>query len=187
MSDEKFLQYFAAHVGIGTVLCYPHKEDFAAVWHENVTAALGVFWELQRIGTAHSAGAYKKRFSIGWSNFLLHFDLRYLSESEKMPHRRIRAHYKQLSEIERCCIIGLKEAVFSDESRFQLCSDDHRRRVWRRPAQRADPDFTTVCHADPFSRHERPARIPDLSPIEHVLDMMGKRLHLPWNADDLAR
>ncbi|GFX20194.1 HTH_Tnp_Tc3_2 domain-containing protein [Trichonephila clavipes] len=36
--------------------------------------------------------------------------------------------------------------VFSDESRFQLCSDDNRKRVWRRPRQRADPPFTIECH-----------------------------------------
>ncbi|GFU12938.1 transposable element Tc1 transposase [Trichonephila clavipes] len=27
---------------------------------------------------------------------------------------------------------------------------------------------------------------PDLSPIEHVWDMMGRRLHLPGNVDDPA-
>ncbi|GFX69521.1 transposable element Tcb2 transposase [Trichonephila clavipes] len=32
--------------------------------------------------------------------------------------------------------------LFSDESRFQLCPDDQRRHVWRRPGQRADPAFT---------------------------------------------
>ncbi|GFV97384.1 transposable element Tc1 transposase [Trichonephila clavipes] len=37
----------------------------------------------------------------------------------------------------------------SDESRFQLCSDDHRRRVWRRPEQRADPGFTIARHRGP--------------------------------------
>ncbi|GFX39708.1 HTH_Tnp_Tc3_2 domain-containing protein [Trichonephila clavipes] len=37
--------------------------------------------------------------------------------------------------------------VFSDESPlFQLCPDDHRRRVWRRPGQRADSAFTIACH-----------------------------------------
>ncbi|GFV68034.1 HTH_Tnp_Tc3_2 domain-containing protein [Trichonephila clavipes] len=36
--------------------------------------------------------------------------------------------------------------VFSDGSRLQLCSDDHRRRVWRRPGQRADPTFTIARH-----------------------------------------
>ncbi|GFW62775.1 hypothetical protein TNCV_2625381 [Trichonephila clavipes] len=35
---------------------------------------------------------------------------RYLSTIEKMPYRRIRAHYEQLSEFERDHIIGLKEA-----------------------------------------------------------------------------
>ncbi|GFV72778.1 histone-lysine N-methyltransferase SETMAR [Trichonephila clavipes] len=46
--------------------------------------------------------------------------------TEKMPRRRIRAHYEHLSEFERGRIIGLKEAVFSDESRFELCPDDNR-------------------------------------------------------------
>ncbi|GFT10825.1 hypothetical protein TNCV_1944581 [Trichonephila clavipes] len=27
---------------------------------------------------------------------------------------------------------------------------------------------------------------PDLSPIEHVWDMMGRQLPLPWNVDDIA-
>ncbi|GFX21541.1 HTH_Tnp_Tc3_2 domain-containing protein [Trichonephila clavipes] len=31
--------------------------------------------------------------------------------------------------------------VLSDESCFQLCPDNHRRRVWRHPGQRADPAF----------------------------------------------
>lgn len=147
--------------------------------------------------------------------------------------------------------------VFSDESRFQLCPDDHRRRVWRRPGQRADPAFTIARHTGPqqgvmvwgaISLDSRtplvvirgtlnaqryvddilrpvllpfllqypglifqqdnarphtarvamncleacqtlpwPARSPDLSPIEHVWDMMGRRLHLSGNVDALAR
>ncbi|GFV82178.1 transposable element Tcb1 transposase [Trichonephila clavipes] len=32
-----------------------------------------------------------------------------------------------------------------------------------------------------------PARSPDLCPIEHVWDMMGRLLPLPGNVDDLAR
>ncbi|GFV80114.1 HTH_Tnp_Tc3_2 domain-containing protein [Trichonephila clavipes] len=39
--------------------------------------------------------------------------------------------------------------VFSDESCFQLCYDDHRRHVWRRPGQRVDNAFTTACHIGP--------------------------------------
>ncbi|GFX86199.1 transposable element Tc1 transposase [Trichonephila clavipes] len=36
-----------------------------------------------------------------------------------------------------------------DESRFQLYPDDHRRRVWRLPGQRANPAFTIACHTGP--------------------------------------
>ncbi|GFU28981.1 hypothetical protein TNCV_470981 [Trichonephila clavipes] len=32
--------------------------------------------------------------------------------------------------------------MFSDESRFQLCPDDHRRRIWRHPGLSSDPAFT---------------------------------------------
>ncbi|GFW79398.1 transposable element Tc1 transposase [Trichonephila clavipes] len=39
--------------------------------------------------------------------------------------------------------------VFRDESRFQLCPDDHRRRVWRCPGQCADPAFTIARHTSP--------------------------------------
>ncbi|GFU48551.1 transposable element Tc1 transposase [Trichonephila clavipes] len=60
-----------------------------------------------------------------------------------MPHRRIRAHYEQLSEFERGHIIGLKER------RIPLCPDDHRRRVWKQPGQRADPAFTIASHTGP--------------------------------------
>ncbi|GFV43190.1 transposable element Tc1 transposase [Trichonephila clavipes] len=69
--------------------------------------------------------------------------------TEKMPRRDIRAHYEQLSEFERGCVIELKEAVFSDDSCFQLCPDDHRGRVWRSPGQRADPAFTIARHTGP--------------------------------------
>ncbi|GFX88487.1 hypothetical protein TNCV_2279551 [Trichonephila clavipes] len=60
-----------------------------------------------------------------------------------MPRHRIRAHYEQLSELERGRTIELKEVgwkhadwgriVFSEESRFQMHPDHHRRRVRRRP------------------------------------------------------
>ncbi|GFW82604.1 transposable element Tc1 transposase [Trichonephila clavipes] len=33
-----------------------------------------------------------------------------------------------------------------DESRFQLCPDDHRRRVWRPPGKRTNPVFTIALH-----------------------------------------
>ncbi|GFW50309.1 transposable element Tc1 transposase [Trichonephila clavipes] len=40
----------------------------------------------------------------------------------------------------------------------------------------------TACETLPW-----PARLPDLSPIKHVWAMIRRRLHLPWNVDDLTR
>ncbi|GFS66462.1 transposable element Tc1 transposase [Trichonephila clavipes] len=99
-----------------------------------------------------------------------------------------------------------------DESRFQLCPDDHGKRVWRRPGQRADVAFTFAHHTGPklrvmvwkdkarplaarvamdcFTACQTlpwPTRSPDLSSIEHVWDIMGRPLHLPGNVDDLAQ
>ncbi|GFU00736.1 transposable element Tc1 transposase [Trichonephila clavipes] len=95
--------------------------------------------------------------------------------------------------------------VFSDESRFHLCPDDHRRRVWRRPGWRADPAFTIVHPTGPqqeamypglifqqgnakprttrfaincltaYQTLPWPARSPDLSPIKQVWNMMERR------------
>ncbi|GFW24588.1 transposable element Tc1 transposase [Trichonephila clavipes] len=133
-----------------------------------------------------------------------------------MSCHRIRAHNEQLSEFERGRIIGLKEGVFSDESCFQLCPDDHRRRVWRQLEQRADPAFPIASHTGPqqgvlvwgaisfeagllwssleahlqhiaYQTLPWPTRSPYSSPIEHVWDMMGRRLHLQGNVDYLAR
>ncbi|GFV39041.1 HTH_Tnp_Tc3_2 domain-containing protein [Trichonephila clavipes] len=39
--------------------------------------------------------------------------------------------------------------VFSDESCFQLCPDDHRRRVWRLPGQREDVAFSIARNSGP--------------------------------------
>ncbi|GFU31085.1 transposable element Tc1 transposase [Trichonephila clavipes] len=39
--------------------------------------------------------------------------------------------------------------VFNDESHLQQCPDDHRRRVWRRPGQHANPAFTIAYHTGP--------------------------------------
>ncbi|GFY10177.1 transposable element Tc1 transposase [Trichonephila clavipes] len=39
--------------------------------------------------------------------------------------------------------------VFSEEFHFQLYPDDHRRRVWRRRGQRANPIFSIVSHTGP--------------------------------------
>ncbi|GFX68851.1 uncharacterized protein TNCV_3865501 [Trichonephila clavipes] len=55
----------------------------------------------------------------------------------------IRERFQQLQNLAQ------KYAVLSDESRFQLRPEHHRRRVWRRPEQRADPAFIFACHTGP--------------------------------------
>ncbi|GFX97150.1 hypothetical protein TNCV_556401 [Trichonephila clavipes] len=49
------------------------------------------------------------------SKFLLHCNIGYLTTTEKVPRRRIQAHYEQLSEFERGRIIGLKEASWANQ------------------------------------------------------------------------
>ncbi|GFX46956.1 hypothetical protein TNCV_315791 [Trichonephila clavipes] len=104
-----------------------------------------------------------------------------------MPHHRIRAHYEQMSEFERGRIIGLKEASWVNR-RINRCMGQELRR------RHSENCFITVPLAVPwpyFSEDNArprtelpwPAILPDLSPIQHVCDMMGKRLHLPENGD----
>ncbi|GFS88102.1 transposable element Tc1 transposase [Trichonephila clavipes] len=80
--------------------------------------------------------------------------------------------------------------VFSDESHFQLCPGNHRRRVWRRLGQRADPSFTIACHTSPqlgvmvwgaISFDSRTL----LGTIRGTLT--AQRLSVPGNVDHLAR
>ncbi|GFT37437.1 uncharacterized protein TNCV_150431 [Trichonephila clavipes] len=49
-------------------------------------------------------------------------------------------------------------------------------------AARVVMNCLTACQTLPW-----PARSPDLSSMEHVWNMMGKRLHLPGNVDNLAQ
>ncbi|GFS60790.1 uncharacterized protein TNCV_2001821 [Trichonephila clavipes] len=52
-------------------------------------------------------------------------------------------------------IVTVPDSSFStirliiDEFRFHLCFNDHRRRIWRWPGQRADPAFTIARHICP--------------------------------------
>ncbi|UYV63662.1 hypothetical protein LAZ67_2005222 [Cordylochernes scorpioides] len=48
-----------------------------------------------------------------------------------------------------CNCADWERIVFSDESRFLLCPDDRRKRVWRRPGQRVDPGLTVEHHTGP--------------------------------------
>ncbi|GFW72572.1 uncharacterized protein TNCV_3798001 [Trichonephila clavipes] len=78
-----------------------------------------------------------------------------------MLRRRIRAHYQQLSEFERVRIIGLKERGWAN------------RRIPRHMG-RSDLIKHFLGQTDP-------------SPIKHVWDMMGRRMHLPGNIENLVR
>ncbi|UYV82646.1 hypothetical protein LAZ67_22000361 [Cordylochernes scorpioides] len=170
-------------------------------------------------------------------------------------YRQVRLQWCRERSTWNCADWG--RIVFSDESRFLLCPDDRRKRVWRRPGQRVDPGLTVEHHTGPqqgvmvwgaisfdsrtplvvipgtltaqryvddilgtvllpfLSHHPGltfqqdnarphtarvtldclqscrtlpwPARSPDLSPIEHIWDVMGRRLQPSRNVDYLAR
>ncbi|UYV84811.1 hypothetical protein LAZ67_X003588, partial [Cordylochernes scorpioides] len=170
-------------------------------------------------------------------------------------HRQVRLQWCRERSTWNCADWG--RIVFSDESRFLLCPDDRRKRVWRCPGQRVDPGLTVEHHTGPqqgvmvwgaisfdsriplvvipgtltaqryvddilwpvllpfLSHHPGltfqqdnarphtasvtmdclqscrtlpwPARSPDFSPIEHIWDVMGRRLQPSRNVDYLAR
>ncbi|GFU67724.1 transposable element Tc1 transposase [Trichonephila clavipes] len=94
--------------------------------------------------------------------------------------------------------------LFTDESRFSLSSDSHRILIWRERGSRNHPsniiksdrgamglqflfmDVNAPCHrtvaaeqlleSEDIERMDWPARSPDLNPIEHVLNFLGRRL-----------
>ncbi|GFY32247.1 transposable element Tcb2 transposase [Trichonephila clavipes] len=104
-----------------------------------------------------------------------------------------------------------RNVVFSDESRFCFFNDSQRIRVWRRRGERSNPAVTVERptarqrgimqdnappHTAHISQHDLrgvqmlpwPAYSPDLSPIEYVWDVIGRRLQtlpLPRTNDQL--
>ncbi|GFU75119.1 transposable element Tcb2 transposase [Trichonephila clavipes] len=94
--------------------------------------------------------------------------------------------------------------LFTDESRFSLSSDSHRILIWRERGSRNHPsniierdrgamalqflfmDDNAPCHrtvaaeqlleSEDIERMDWPVRSPDLNPIEHVWDFLGRSL-----------
>ncbi|UYV81341.1 Transposase [Cordylochernes scorpioides] len=64
-----------------------------------------------------------------------------------LVHRQVRLQWCQERSTWNCADWG--RIVFSDESRFLLCPDDRRKRVWRRSGQRVDPGLTVEHHTGP--------------------------------------
>ncbi|GFU35731.1 hypothetical protein TNCV_1204031 [Trichonephila clavipes] len=81
---------------------------------------------------------------------MLHCDLGYPSKTEKMLRHRIRAHYKQLSEFERGCIIRLKEAVWQIGELLV---------IWVETMQPLEESWQEWVHSGKLQRHDGSYRL----------------------------
>ncbi|GFT16872.1 transposable element Tcb2 transposase [Trichonephila clavipes] len=99
------------------------------------------------------------------------------------------------------------QVVFSDEYRFNISSDDNRVRMWRSRVKRLNPVFALQRHTAPtagsiFQQANArphtalldclrtittlpwPARTPDLFPIKHIWDHLGRRAGHPTSLNE---
>ncbi|GFX17585.1 transposable element Tcb2 transposase [Trichonephila clavipes] len=110
-----------------------------------------------------------------------------------------------------CVFSNHTKVVFSDESRYNLSSDDNRVRVWRPRGERLNPAFALQQHTAPtvsvmvwvaIANNTRstlvlifgtktvqslswPARSPGLSPVEHIWDHLGLQFRYPTSLNEL--
>ncbi|GFY11997.1 transposable element Tcb1 transposase [Trichonephila clavipes] len=112
--------------------------------------------------------------------------------------------YRVLPWPEDCTVVVCLHDALYDESRFSLSSNSHRIFIWRERESRNHPsniierdrgamglqflfmDGNAPCHrtvaaeqlleSEDIERMDWPARFPDLNPIEHVWDFLGRRL-----------
>ncbi|GFV09293.1 transposable element Tcb1 transposase [Trichonephila clavipes] len=119
-------------------------------------------------------------------------------------HRRLDDRYRVLPWPEDCTVVVCLHDALYDESRFSLSSDSHRILIWRERGSRNHPsniierdrgamglqflfmDDNAPCHrtaaakqlleSEHIERMDWLARSPDLNPIEHVWDFLGRRL-----------
>ncbi|GFW44657.1 transposable element Tc1 transposase [Trichonephila clavipes] len=76
-----------------------------------------------------------------------------------------------------------RRIVFSDETRFQLYPDDHRRCVWRHPEQRAEPAFTIA----PYTGPQPEVRVCGAISFDRrtLLVVIRGTITAPWYVDDI--
>ncbi|GFV89896.1 transposable element Tcb2 transposase [Trichonephila clavipes] len=111
-------------------------------------------------------------------------------------HRRLRLEWCRAQG--NWTVAEWNQVIFSDESRFNLSSDDNRVRVWRPPGERLNPAFALQQHtAGAIFQQDiawlRTARVSqgclrtvtnlpwraissDLSQMEHIWDHLGRRV-----------
>ncbi|GFX97158.1 transposable element Tc1 transposase [Trichonephila clavipes] len=77
------------------------------------------------------------------------------------------------------------DIVFSDEFHFQLCPEDHRRRVWRHPWQHVDPAFTIACHQ--VLKQELRSGVPFYLTVKPLWSSLEAHLQHSGNYVDLVR
>ncbi|UYV80155.1 hypothetical protein LAZ67_18001840 [Cordylochernes scorpioides] len=115
--------------------------------------------------------------------------------NKRLKERNLRARRPLRCLPSHPCTDKSDYSVFSDESRFLLCPDDRRKRVWKRPGQRVDPGLTVEHHTGPqqgvmvWGAISFDSRTPlvVLPGTTHIWDVMGRRLQPSRNVDYLTR